>query len=241
MGAPAVVIMAPAMSLSMGARSQASRPRASVVRGRTMIDDEEILAGVMEAFELPPMEKAVPPSFREAHGLGAPQQYGIACRNVRAGIREAEALGAGPFLYAKVKLPNFTERGQRMYVAEAEIALGHVGDLQIELLGPGEGTTFYADALRDRDVALHHVGIYQGEAETIAQSLEAAGQPLAARGGITLGPLLRFDFRYFDTRPTLGHYLEILDFTYLGKRTLDLGPLLRWGARRSHSRGGAAP
>jgi hypothetical protein len=129
-----------------------------------------------------------------------------------------------------IPAPNWVERGKLIKDCKLEVALGYAGDRQVEFLGPGLGTEHYSEALRNTDVAFHHVGIYQNGMPDIAARLEAAGYPEVVRGGIQIGKALSFDFRYFDSREALGIYLEVQDFTYFG-RELRLEPFLRTYSR----------
>ena len=174
------------------------------------------LGRFLEAFSLPAIEDRLPRDFFFKHGLRFPQQYGIACRDVTGCVQRAEALGAGPFIHATVAAPNWTERGERRRGCRLEVALGYAGDTQIEFLGPGRGTEFYAEAIREKDITFHHVGIYQRGMEQLAASLMDAGYSNIVRGGITLKNALSFDFRYFDTREEYSVYVELLDFHCLG-------------------------
>ena len=130
------------------------------------------------------------------------------------------------FLVGRVPAPNWWERGERRRGVVLEVALGYAGDTQIEFLGPGRGTSFYRDALLGRDTALHHVGAYQPGVAEVERSLGRAGFAQAIHGGARVGPLADFDFRYYDTREALGVYVEILDFSALG-RPLDIAPVVR--------------
>ncbi len=174
----------------------------------------QILNRVLSEFSVPHIEERLSREFFYNLGLEFPQQYGIACRDVADCVRRAEALGAGPFLHARITAPNWIEEGEHRN-CKLEVALGYAGDAQIELLGPGEGTDHYARAVRDTDVAFHHVGIYQLGMEKLATVLEGAGYREVVRGGISLRPVLNTDFRYFDARPEHGIYLEVLDLGLL--------------------------
>lgn len=191
-----------------------------------METSNQILDRVLSELGVPHIEERLSRDFFYRLGLKFPQQYGIACRDVPACIRRAEAVGAGPFLHGQVLAPNWTEHGERRRGVRLEVALGYAGDAQIELLGPGKGTEHYARALRDTDIAFHHVGIYQRGMDRLAPSLEAAGYPEVVRGGISLGKALQIDFRYFDARPEHGLYVEVLDFSTFGFE-IDVAPFIR--------------
>lgn len=189
----------------------------------------ELLARLLERLEVPSLSSRLPESFRARYGLVAPQQYGIACRDVRRCCAVAEALGAGPFLVADIPATGWHEVG-RPKRCTLSVGLGYAGDTQIEFLGPGRGTDFYSAMLDGAETRLHHAGIYQPGVPRIGARLIADGYPEAVRGGISLGRGLSFDYRYYDTRAVLGIYVEILDFAWLG-RPLSIEPAVRAGAR----------
>lgn len=195
-----------------------------------METSNRVLDDVLKEFSLPQVEERIPRDVFDGLGLKFPQQYAIACRDVAQCVRRAEALGAGPFLHVTIPAPNWVERGERIKGCKLELALGYAGDRQVELLGPGKGTQHYARELADADIAFHHVGIFQRGMRELAQTIENAGYPEVVRGGVSFGKALSFDFRYFDSRPDYGIYLEIQDFTYLG-RELSIEPLLRTYAK----------
>jgi hypothetical protein len=191
-----------------------------------METSNRLLDAVLNEFSLPHVEEQVPRDVFYKLGLKFPQQYAIACRDVSACVRRAEALGAGPFLHVTIPAPNWVERGELIKDCKLEVALGYAGDRQVEFLGPGRGTQHYARELVDNDVVFHHVGIYQRGMDELAANITNAGYPEVVRGGVTLGKALIFDFRYFDSRPDLGIYLEVQDFRLLD-RELSIEPALR--------------
>ncbi|MBK7976482.1 MAG: VOC family protein [Deltaproteobacteria bacterium] len=184
----------------------------------------------LESLALPSLDEALPERFRRALGLAPAGQYGVAVRELGEAIAGAETRRAGPFVRARVSPPRWREHGERRR-ATLEFALGYCDDAQLEFLGPGVGTGFYVDVLGERRAALHHVGIYQHGLAAAAHRLAGAGFPMVVSGGLDLGPLARFTFAYFDTRAALGHYLEILDFAWLGERPVPLRPLIERAAR----------
>lgn len=166
---------------------------------------------VLAAYGLPALGDIPDAAFRGRFGLNRAGQYGIACRNAGAEWRAAESLGAGPFFPITMAAPNWTERGERRR-CKLEIALGYVAEAQLEFLGPGEGTAFYADALQGRSHVLHHVGVFQNNTSELEQRLNRAGFDTVVEGGVGLGSRFGFRFKYIDTRDAIGCYLELLDF-----------------------------
>jgi len=195
-----------------------------------METSNQVLDAVLDDFSLPQIEERFDRDFFYQLELKFPVQYGIACRDVTDCVRRAEALGAGPFIHATVLAPNWVENGKWIRRCKLEVALGYAGDMQIELLGPGQGTEHYARALVDRDIAFHHVGIFQRGIDPLGQTLARAGYPEVVRGGVAIGKALRIDFRYFDSRAEHDVYLELLDFSCLGIE-FSLAPLLRTYAK----------
>lgn len=185
-----------------------------------------VLDAVLEDLSLPHIEEQLPRDVFYQLGLRFPQQYGIACRDVADCVRRAEALGAGPFVHGTVAAPNWTENGVLVPDCKLEVALGYAGDAQIEFLGPGEGTEHYSRALRDTDIAFHHVGIWQSGMAALARSITSAGYPEVVRGGMSVGKALSVDFRYFDSRRDHGFYLEVIDMSVVGME-LNMEPLIR--------------
>ncbi len=165
-------------------------------------------------YNLPPFDSILSDEFRDRFGLLQAHQYGIACQNVKAECAASEALGAGPFLPAKLPAPNWVQDGMKLR-PKLEIALGYAGEDQIEFLGPGRGTNFYSDAIQGKEYALHHIGIYQNGSDEIERRLNSEGIRTSVTGGVRIGNLLGFEFKYFDARDEIGCYLELLDFRML--------------------------
>jgi len=170
---------------------------------------------VLSTYNLPSFDSILSDDFRDRFGLLQAHQYGIACQNVQAECAAAQAFGAGPFLPANIKAPNWVQDGELRRGCKLDFALGYAGEHQIEFLGPGQGTTFYSEALQGQEHVLHHIGLYQNGSQEIEQQLNREGFRTAVKGGICIGNLLGFEFKYFDTRDEIGCYLEVLDFRVL--------------------------
>ena len=164
--------------------------------------------------------RLVPLDFLARFGLSLPAQYGMVCADVGAEVARLEALGSTPFFHAKLDAPGWTEAGQKKKV-RVEMALGYTRgdqhDEQIELLGPGENTDFYVDAIPDDGaLTLHHVCCNQNNIDELKWALPRAGYPLYLEGGVNAG-LISTRFAYFDTRDQLGFWLEIAQYRVLGR------------------------
>jgi hypothetical protein len=158
----------------------------------------------------------IPADFLQRFGLSRPGQYGMVCADVSSEIRELEARGCTPFVHVNMAAPGWQEQGRPLDV-KVEMAMGYTDGEQIELLGPGENTTFYTDAIpADGALTLHHLCCFQNNMEQLKQQLPAAGFPMYLEGGINIG-LLSTCFAYFDTRDELGFWLEIGQYRFLGR------------------------
>jgi len=173
--------------------------------------------GVMTLLGVDAISTMIEPDFLAEFDLNPPVQYGIVCADVTGSIPRLESLGAGPFLHVTTKAPNWTERGRRKD-CRVEFALGHHADAQIELLGAGEGTQFYAESIPgDGSFALHHAGIYQAGIDWLGQRLNGAGFDTAVQGGFVWNKVFSTRFAYFDTRDEIGCFLEILEYEFFGR------------------------
>ena len=158
----------------------------------------------------------VDPAFLRRLGLTRPAQYGVVCADVDGAVDILEDCGATPFLRANTPAPGWTERGEKKSV-RVEMAMGYTEGEQIELLGPGENTDFYREAIpADGSMALHHVCCMQDNLDMMTKRLHAAGFPLVVEGGVNVG-LISTRFAYFDTRDELGIWLEIARYRLLGR------------------------
>ncbi len=170
---------------------------------------------VLSTYNLPSFDSILSDDFRDRFGLLQAHQYGVACQNVQTECAAVQAFGSGPFLPANINAPNWVQDGERRKGCKIDFALGYAGEHQVEFLGPGQGTTFYSDALQGQEHVLHHVGIYQNGSREIEQQFHREGIRTAVTGGVCIGNLLGFEFKYFDTRNEIGCYLELLDFRML--------------------------
>ena len=162
------------------------------------------------------LSQVIDPAFLREFGLSTPGQYGMVAGNVGAEIEHLEGLGCTPFVHVKMAAPGWTEQGEARKV-RVEMALGYVGDEQIEVLGAGENTDFYVKHIpADGALTLHHVCCLQNNFTELREVLPAAGYPLYLEGGVNLG-LLSTYFAYFDTREELGMWLEIAQYRLLGR------------------------
>ena len=174
---------------------------------------------VMQQLGCDDLNELVDRKFLQEFGLVMPEQYGMVCQNVKEQIARLEALGAGPFLYANMKMPNWKERGQPKE-AYAEMSLGYSNGQQIELLGEGKNIDIYREKIpTDGSLALHHVCVFQEDIPELERRLNNAGYPTAGSGHIGVKGLYTTTVRYIDTRETLGIYIEMVEYKMLGRHT----------------------
>jgi hypothetical protein len=171
---------------------------------------------VMQQLGCDDLNELIDPKFLREFGLVMPGQYGMVCQNVKNQIANLEALGAGPFVHAFMKMPNWKEYGQPKK-AYAELALGYSNDQQIELLGKGKNIDIYKEKIpADGSIALHHACVFQEGVVELERRLNAAGYATAGSGYVGRSGLYSTTVRYIDTRETLGIYLEMVEYRLLG-------------------------
>ncbi|TNC20600.1 VOC family protein [Amycolatopsis alkalitolerans] len=119
-----------------------------------------------------------------------------------------ELYGIGPFFRGRPHaLGDVAYRGAP--IAEpvvVEIACAQAGEVQIELIAESSpGPSCYRDMYESGEGGLHHTAVFTGDYEGAKAALVAAGDPVAME---LSGPQ---DCRicYLDTRPVLGHMLEL--------------------------------
>jgi hypothetical protein len=174
---------------------------------------------VMQQLGCDDLNELVDRKFLQEFGLVMPEQYGMVCQNVKEQIANLEALGAGPFVRAFMKMPNWKEYGQPID-AYAELALGYSNSQQIELLGEGKNINIYKEKIpADGSIALHHACVFQKGVVELERRLNDAGFATAGSGYIGISGLYTTCVRYIDTRETLGIYLEMVEYRLLGRHT----------------------
>ena len=98
--------------------------------------------------------------------------------------------------------------------AKLDIALAHVGGVQIEIIHPISGAIdIYRDILQESGfrLRLHHQGLLVSsivEMERLQREARAKGFEIVLDSGDALGERARYF--YADTRSFIGHYIEYL-------------------------------
>jgi len=94
--------------------------------------------------------------------------------------------------------------------AAVHLALGFLGDVQVELIEPARGQSIYAEFLDAGRTGLHHVAFLVPDFAATTAALAAAGLPLLADG--VLAGAMRVEFAYFDATSDGASCIEILGF-----------------------------
>ncbi|MBN1472722.1 MAG: VOC family protein [Syntrophaceae bacterium] len=153
--------------------------------------------------------------FREKFQFPDIHQLGIVVPDVETAAAQLEEKGMGPFFIASDTLDSWNERGKlRKFYGKVGIAY-HKG-LEIELLEPGAGSTFYKSCVDEGGrMVLQHLGFLVPDVDKRAMSMEKAGCATWVRGRIKAFPLVT-DFAYMDTRDQAGIILEFINMKIFG-------------------------
>lgn len=138
--------------------------------------------------------------------FGPVRQLAFVVDNAEAAAAHwAQVHGAGPFWVYEVDIADTNYRGEtsRMW---ATMALGHLGDQQIELIEPRDSTpSVYREFVDGGRSGLHHI-CYWHDIDTAANRLMAQGHEMVQRGTTSTGA----GFAYLTGGPDLA-YIELVD------------------------------
>lgn len=135
---------------------------------------------------------------------------------------------AGFWILEHAPLLETTVRGRPVEL-DVDMALGYIGDTNIEVIRPRPGgePNLYTEFLDERPQGgLHHLGFQVHDFDAVAAQLGEEFGPAEQTGNFSTGGTR---FAYFDSRPVTGVYTEILWF--------DAGTI----ASMSHLRNGRPP
>jgi len=125
-------------------------------------------------------------------------QIGIVVRDVDKVIEAwSTLLGVGPWNSREMET---TDRAGRK--AKTRLAFANIGSLQIELIQPIEGRTFYDGLLQDHGEGIHHLGVR-------VEDVDAATAVLMSKG-VKLLFGRRGSFAYMDTGSPGGVMFELI-------------------------------
>lgn len=126
----------------------------------------------------------------------------------------SETFGLEDWARFEVEFPVETPEGERLQATKVASAWG--GHLQIELIEPVSGyiDPFMAFLPADKSVrslTFHHFAQRRESLEEIEAEIARMGLPIACKGGIP-----DLIYTYIDTRPSLGHFSELVWATPAG-------------------------
>jgi hypothetical protein len=115
--------------------------------------------------------------------------------------------GAGPFfVFDDLHFDDGVYRGAPSDVQPCRAAIGQHGDMQIELVEPGDaGPGIWTELVPKGRLGFHHVGLYCRDYEAERAAYLATGAELAFEG-LMMGARTC----YIDTAPTLGFMIELI-------------------------------
>lgn len=94
-----------------------------------------------------------------------------------------------------------------------DVAIGYLGDLQIELIRPAGGASIYQQHVDETGGGPHHIGYAPADLEAESARLAAEGSPEVIR---FTSPVVTAV--YHDTRARIGLMTELFRFTDDGRR-----------------------
>jgi hypothetical protein len=125
------------------------------------------------------------------------------------------ALGIDSFTVYTVDtrdLPGVTYRGQPADY-RVTVALAQIGPWRIELLQNERGESIYTEFVEQHTAGVHHLGFFVEPPQRYPAACAALIEKGFAhiQGGPILGDSRNGRFDYFDSRATLGLFIELLD------------------------------
>lgn len=137
-------------------------------------------------------------------------QIGFVTRDIdKAADFLTGTMGTGKFMkLPKPEISDQTWNGEPIDIV-VDLAFGQWGNLNIELIQPIEGESSYSETLQTFDwIGIHHICVKVHNVDEASADMAEKNIPLIQSG--------RFGdhstFHYFDTRPFLGYYTEVLYF-----------------------------
>jgi catechol 2,3-dioxygenase-like lactoylglutathione lyase family enzyme len=89
-----------------------------------------------------------------------------------------------------------------------DLAIGYLGDVQVEIIAPRSGPSIYAEFLSAHDQGLHHLGFSVSDFAAAVARLHAAGLEPIADGRLASGT----EFAYFDCSAAGASCIEVVGF-----------------------------
>lgn len=162
------------------------------------------------------VENLVSFEFRRRYGLGKIHQLGLVVQDVEKAVPTLEKLGMGPFAIVENDCKFWFESSGRKSV-RIKSAIGYYRSVEIEPLGPVDGSNIYKQSLDSQGrLVLHHVAFSVSNVDEWTSRFITEGFPLVMRGRVSIGPL-NIDFSYMDTSEELGLLLEFCSYSIFGR------------------------
>jgi hypothetical protein len=113
------------------------------------------------------------------------------------------------YTYGKPMVTRMTRHGKPTDY-RMRVALGHIGDMRIELIQPLEGETVYSEFVKKHGYGVHHIGVLTDDMARSLQQAEAAGLHMTMEGA---GFGLDGDghYAYLDTEGLIGTTIELIE------------------------------
>lgn len=138
-----------------------------------------------------------------------------------AALNWVKTTGIGPFFIADYQqgfLVDTYYRGTATAIT-MKTALAQAGDMQIELIEPtGSQPNIYRDTVPAGSTAFHHMCLWSQDIDADIAGYNRQGFETAAQGRVESGA----SFAYIDTSATLGHMIELLDYSDEVKAVFDM-------------------
>ncbi len=127
--------------------------------------------------------------------------------DIEAAARQfSELFGWGPFfIFRKIPLAHSSYRGKPMPFDHSS-AYGQAGEIMVELIQQNnDAPSAVRDMYAPDEFGVHHAARFADDLDGEVARYEAEGYPVALRAGTETG----VEFVMLDTRPLLGHMLEL--------------------------------
>ncbi len=140
------------------------------------------------------------------NAFGKPHHICIVVNNIEKTKSYYESIGIGPWieyppLVEYTKLNVIDEKG----FFASRFVFTIIGDLQLQLVQPGEGKTIYKEYLKKNGEGVFHIGFEVDDINTVDKQLTDNGLEILASGRRDDGS----GFSYYDTRQHAGVTLLI--------------------------------
>lgn len=135
-------------------------------------------------------------------------QIGIVVPNLDAAEVGMRAIfGLEPRLRSTNHYTGATYRGETIDTAVDALFYDLFG-VELEFLAPRGGPDIWQEFVDERGAGLHHIRFAVENHDAVVSALAAVGVPVHQEGDSVRGGGVRY--AYFDARPSLGFFLEIL-------------------------------